>query len=253
MRAVFQAVLLSFCLIGFKAAAQDTAKPLQNINPLNGRWNIAFDIPQQQYRTVVEFLVSDDEKVGAVNLGYPLIKFTEGHFAENKLLLKGVSPYGAVEVNATIEGDKFNGKWRVVLLGGDVRGTRDGGATCPKCPQVSRLAVFDAVWETLDKQFYDPLFNGVDWRNTRARFRLQAEATRTDGELVTVIRNMLGELRSSHLNFSALTLEQSFTATKTNATDAIEKPIVWRKLSPTIGYIQIKQFDESCPLKIFQG
>lgn len=241
MRITFLAFSLFF-LIALSVSAQTTTKTVLSPSPLDGRWNVIFDIPEQQYQTVIEFNVSGDGKVKATNLGYSLLTFTEGRLEDNKFFLKGISPYGAVEVNATLDGNGFTGKWRVAILGGNVRGARDNTLNRST---VSRLAVFDRVWDTINKQFYDPKFNGVDWQGARARYRPQFEAARTDGELVTVVRNMLGELRSSHLNFSALSLERSFVATKKTSNAAIPPPISWRKLSPNIGYLQIKGFDES--------
>lgn len=246
MRTIILAFSFLFYLTLSGAAAQDTAKSALPLNSPDGRWNVTFDIPEQQYRTVIELSVASDGTVSAANLGYPLLKFTDGRLVDgSKLFLKGTSPYGAVAINAALAGDVFDGKWQVALLGGAVRGTRDAAASRSA---VSRIAVFDRVWDTIDKQFYDPKFNGVDWQSVRARYRPQAEAARADGELVAVIRNMLDELRSSHLSFSAVSFEQSFVAAKEISTGKTPPPIVWRKLSPSLGYLQIKQFDESAEI-----
>jgi carboxyl-terminal processing protease len=249
MRARLIAFLFFLCFVS-DASAQGTATSSIYRSSLDGRWYVIFDIPEQQYRTPIEFGVSNDGKVNAAILGYPLLKFTEGRLTENKLFLKGTSPYGAIEIKATLDDDVFVGRWQVGFLGGEVRGTRD----TTNRPTVLRLAVFDSVWDTINRQFYDPQLNGVDWPNARARYRQQAESARTDGELVTLVRSMLGELHSSHLNFSALSLEQSFVATKAKTTGATPSPIVWRKLSPTVGYVQIKQFEEGPePIRLVDG
>jgi Peptidase family S41/Tricorn protease C1 domain len=225
----------------FLDAAQSTAQTSVGRSPLDGRWDVTFDIPEQQYRTLIEFIVSNDGKVKATVLGYPILRFTEGLISENNLHLKGTSPYGAIQINATLDDNLFIGRWQVALLSGEVRGTRSNANR----PAVSRRNVFDSVWETINQRFYDPQFNGVDWQSLRARYRPQAESARTDGELVTLIRNMLGELHSSHLSFSALSLEQSFVASKAKTTGVTTPPIVWRKLLATVGYLQIRQFEES--------
>ena len=217
---------------------------LSQRDSLGGRWDVTFDIPNRTYRTILEFSVADDGRVIATTLGYPLLRFTEGHFTGDRLTLKGVSPFGAAEIDARLEGERLLGRWKVAALGGEVRGERDR----TRRAAVPLLAVFDQTWATIDQQFYDPQFNGVDWQGVRARYRPRAAAARSEGELVTVIRDMLGELHSSHLNFSALTLEQSFPAAKSPTRDTATAPIAWRRLAPEVGYLQIKQFEESAEI-----
>ncbi len=76
-------VRLITCLVflGFAfsdATAQGLRKSSVSSSPLDGRWDVTFDIPEQQYRTLMEFSVSTDGKVSPTNLGYPLLKLTEG-------------------------------------------------------------------------------------------------------------------------------------------------------------------------------
>lgn len=216
-----------------------------NLERLNDRWDVTFEIPDRQYRTIIEFNILSDGRVDATTLGQPFIRFTEGKINDNRLQLKGNSPYGAVVINATIEGERLTGRWQVAFAGGEVRGSRDSTSLKP----VSRLAIFDGVWETINKRFYDSRFNGADWQGIRTRYRPRAEAARTDGELVTLVREMLEELHSSHVNFSLLTLAQSFPQIKTDKPDAPESAaITWRKLSQSVGYIRIKQFDEGAEI-----
>ncbi len=234
--------IVSLLFVSLPTAATGPGPAVRPVSPhpVSGRWDVTFELPEQQYRTIVELAVSDDGTVSATNLGYPLLQFTEASLKANELVLKGTSTYGPFVIHAAFEADRFSGRWQVAVLGGEVRGTRDTA----RHSAVSRLAVFESVWRTVDERFYDPHFNGVDWRRARMRYRPQAQAARTDGELVTVVRNMLGELKSSHLAFSALSLERSFV-TATAQTGTAPSPIVWRTLAPTVGYIQIRQFDES--------
>ena len=62
----------------------------------------------------------------------------------------------------------------------------------------SNLAVFERAWTVVDKYFYDPKFNGVDWSGAKARYQSLAEAARTDSELYSVMTRMTGELKDSH-------------------------------------------------------
>jgi carboxyl-terminal processing protease len=64
--------------------------------------------------------------------------------------------------------------------------------------QQARLAIFDRVWNEVDKHYYDPRFNGVDWGAARARYRPAAAAAPDDAALLTVLRAMLSELGDSH-------------------------------------------------------
>lgn len=61
-----------------------------------------------------------------------------------------------------------------------------------------RAEVFEKVWTTVDKRYYDPKFNGVDWKAVRERYRLLAEKAATDAEFYDVLTLMVGELRDAH-------------------------------------------------------
>ena len=60
------------------------------------------------------------------------------------------------------------------------------------------LADFDAVWQLVNDTHFDPEFNGVDWDAMRVKYRPQAEAAMSRGELRQVMTNMLNELGQSH-------------------------------------------------------
>lgn len=62
-----------------------------------------------------------------------------------------------------------------------------------------RLKVFEEVWETVNKHYFDPQFNGVNWKQIREQYRPQAEAARNKTQLNETLQKMLNELRSSHL------------------------------------------------------
>ena len=61
-----------------------------------------------------------------------------------------------------------------------------------------RLEVFSKVWDAVNKSFYDPKFNGVDWSQMKLKYRPQVEAAADKGELVRVLQTMLRELKVSH-------------------------------------------------------
>jgi carboxyl-terminal processing protease len=65
----------------------------------------------------------------------------------------------------------------------------------------SQVQVFDQVWKTVNENFYDLKFNGVDWAAQRTKYRpliSQASDSKASAE---VINNMLGELKVSHTRF----------------------------------------------------
>lgn len=85
MRIVF--ILVFFCLMSLETVAQNVAKTLSSI-ALDGRWNVTFDLPGQQYQTIIEFSAANDGRVNATVLDSTSLKFNDGRLAENKLLLK---------------------------------------------------------------------------------------------------------------------------------------------------------------------
>lgn len=62
--------------------------------------------------------------------------------------------------------------------------------------------LFDALWSTVNENFYDPHFRGTDWAAQRERYRPRAATARTDAEFRTLASQMLGEIQSSHLYIS---------------------------------------------------
>ena len=60
---------------------------------------------------------------------------------------------------------------------------------------------FAQVWETIDKHFYDPDFNGINWKATRKDYQSQAKQAQSEAELALVINQMLAELKTSHTHF----------------------------------------------------
>jgi Tol biopolymer transport system component/C-terminal processing protease CtpA/Prc len=61
-----------------------------------------------------------------------------------------------------------------------------------------KQVVFDEAWSTLDWMFFDPAFNGKDWKALRARFEPYVAGAKTPDELRRVINLMIGELNASH-------------------------------------------------------
>lgn len=59
-------------------------------------------------------------------------------------------------------------------------------------------AVFDEVWQLVDRHFYDPEFRGKNWAALRDRYRPLAEAAPDEDAQARIIDEMLAELAASH-------------------------------------------------------
>ena len=64
-----------------------------------------------------------------------------------------------------------------------------------------RVGVFEEVWETIDQKYYDPSFNGVDWRAVRDRYRPLVEHATNNEEFYGLLKLMVGELHDAHTRF----------------------------------------------------
>lgn len=213
---------------------------------LGGRWNISFELSDGYYRTPVEFAVKPNGQVDFAvlgSLGSFDISSGNGRLSGRKLSLNAVTSYGRLKVNATLDGDRLRGRWSPagffasLFFKGEVRGERDRTTRMT----TSRTEVFDQVWGQINRRFYDPHFNGIDWQASRSRYRPQIESARTDGEFVTIVRRMLAELRTSHLEFFAAPDDRPVWTPKQNAG---AKALIWKRYAPTVGYLKISSFDD---------
>lgn len=60
------------------------------------------------------------------------------------------------------------------------------------------LAVFDAVWDLVNRKHYEPQTHGVDWERMAAVFGPRAAAAPDEVALYATLNEMLGELHDSH-------------------------------------------------------
>jgi carboxyl-terminal processing protease len=65
-----------------------------------------------------------------------------------------------------------------------------------------RTAVFDKVWTAVDERYYDPAFNGVDWKAVRAQYESGITAAQSDAAFYDLIKRMVEELHDAHTRFS---------------------------------------------------
>ena len=66
-----------------------------------------------------------------------------------------------------------------------------------------QVEVFNEAWATMRDRFYDPQLKGLDWKAQGDRYRPVAIKRRNRVEFGAIINRMIGELNSSHQNFSA--------------------------------------------------
>ena len=60
---------------------------------------------------------------------------------------------------------------------------------------------FDKIWQIINKEFWDPNFNGVDWENAGKHYRPKALAAKNHEEFAIIVNQMLGELKTSHTRY----------------------------------------------------
>lgn len=75
-------------------------------------------------------------------------------------------------------------------------------ATNPLSPK-DRIDVFETVWKTINDDYYDSSFNGVNWAALRERYRPRVESVKSDGELYVLLKQMVRELHDLHMAFLA--------------------------------------------------
>ena len=78
------------------------------------------------------------------------------------------------------------------------RASRDDASLVSTATAEGRLVVFDDVWETIEGQYYDPNFRGVDWQAKRASFRPAVAKAASSHEFYELMRQMIASLRDAH-------------------------------------------------------
>src|ERR1700720_1446776 len=74
--------------------------------------------------------------------------------------------------------------------------------------------LFDAVWQTINDNFYDPTFGGVDWKSVRQKYQPEVAKVKDDNSFVALAYRMMRELHVSHLELVPRQLTQSGIAVR---------------------------------------
>jgi carboxyl-terminal processing protease len=100
-------------------------------------------------------------------------------------------------------------------------------------PEV-RQKTFEMVWNTVNENFFDPEFGGVDWAKMREKYEPQVAKVKTDDELYELLNKMLGELHVSHIGVfrteNALKFFKVPEATTGFVVKDIDKQVVIRRI-----------------------
>ena len=66
-----------------------------------------------------------------------------------------------------------------------------------------RKEVFEKIWREIYNHYYDPSYNGVDWKEVRQRYTPLVEATKSDQEFYGLMSQMTSELHDAHTRFNS--------------------------------------------------
>jgi carboxyl-terminal processing protease len=72
------------------------------------------------------------------------------------------------------------------------------GSAAAQLSRAEKFKIFNKVWETVNKKYYDPQFNGVDWGAVRDRYGVLVEGAKDEGDFFALIKRMVGELGDIH-------------------------------------------------------
>ncbi|MCC5650308.1 S41 family peptidase [Nostoc sp. XA013] len=61
--------------------------------------------------------------------------------------------------------------------------------------------IFEQVWQTVNDNFYDPNFNGVDWKAIKKQYQPQLIKAYSSKDAAVVLNQMLSQIKSSHTRF----------------------------------------------------
>ena len=99
-------------------------------------------------------------------------------------------------------------------------------APAPRQPAIKPTETFDAAWEMVRDEHFDPTLNGIDWNAVRAELRPRAAKARSAEELRAVLNEMLARLGQSHFAIIPAGDEPPVPAADANADASQPKPAI---------------------------
>jgi carboxyl-terminal processing protease len=94
----------------------------------------------------------------------------------------------------------------------------------------TRRAAFNAVWNKVNEQFFDPTFGGVDWKAVKKKYAPLADKAKSDAEFYEVLERMVKELKQSHFSifppqaYEAASAKSAKPAPETNKANTSVRP-----------------------------
>ena len=83
-----------------------------------------------------------------------------------------------------------------------------------------RLETFNIVWQTINDNYFDQTFSGLDWNKIKLEYEPQVKKLETDEELHKLLQKMISRLRRSH--FSIIPPEVFMASEKAKEKSAIQ-------------------------------
>jgi carboxyl-terminal processing protease len=65
----------------------------------------------------------------------------------------------------------------------------------------AQTELFSEVWQTVERNFFDPRFNGVDWPSLEEQYGYLAGQAHSREEFAVIVNEMLARLQTSHTRF----------------------------------------------------
>jgi carboxyl-terminal processing protease len=65
-----------------------------------------------------------------------------------------------------------------------------------------RVEMFEEIWKTINENYGDPTFGGIDWQAARDRYRPRIEMAKDDREFAIALEEMIAELNDSHTSLA---------------------------------------------------
>jgi hypothetical protein len=209
-------------------------------HPFNGRWLLSFEDDARRMEMPVDLRLEAGGQARLVLLGK-----TEGETGlftgavhDNKLRLAGSFSRAPAEISLDVSGDRATGRITSERWQAEIEG-RHSPAAGAEVPASRYDALLGAVLNGVRRNFHDPKLRGLTPDALRARHLKRVKAARNEGELAVVIRRMLAELHSSHLEF--------YFSTGKPAVVRKQEPVVWRRLDEAVGYLALLDFPAGDP------